>query len=302
VSNQTITELPTEPCVLLPRRVPAQTIDETSELAETIARSQAIRSLPREQRSGRVRFGAYASVPAVNPDIWELHVRYHSLRSRADREHLVEHYLALAHAAARRYYREREPFEDLLQVALEALVVAIDRFDPRRGVPFLGFARPTIVGSLKRHYRDTGWALRVPRRVHTLSGPVRDAQALLTQDLGRRPTVGEIADLLQLRPSEVDEVLDAVAARSTQSIDGAVDDRDVPMPAAADPDLARAEDRAVLQASIARLPLEDRELLHLYFDENMRQTDIAEMMGCSQMHISRSLRRVLLQLREVMSA
>jgi RNA polymerase sigma-B factor len=238
----------------------------------------------------------------VDREVWELHVRYHATRSPADREQLVERYLALANATARRFYREREPFEDLLQVALEALLVAIDRFDPHRGVPFLGFARPTIAGSLKRHYRDTGWALRVPRRVHTLSGPVLEAQAILSQDLGRVPTVSEVADLLQITGAEVDEVLDAMTARSTRSIDRTTDDG-LPLSVAAvnDPELTRAEDRTALQASMSVLSSEDRELLGLYFDQGLRQSDIAEMLGCSQMHVSRALRRVLLRLREAMS-
>jgi len=238
--------------------------------------------------------------PAVDPELWELHVRYHRRRDRADRDQLVEQYQPLAVTLARRYYRDREPFDDLLQVALEALLLAIDRFDPDRGIPFVGFARPTIAGCLKRHYRDHGWALRVPRRVHTLSGPVRHARALLAQDFGRQPTISEIADLLQITPGEVDEVLTAVAARAMPSLDLGPDQDGAIRVGGPDQELLRAEDRLTLRRSIAMLDPDDQELLHLYYDLGLRQTEIAARRGCSQMHVSRSLRRIVVRLRQHM--
>ena len=243
---------------------------------------------------------AHEPAADVDPELWELHVRYHAARDRADRDRLVERYDSVAATLARRYYRDREPFEDLLQVAREALLLAIDRFQPTRGIPFLGFARPTIVGCLKRHYRDHGWALRVPRRVHTLSGPVRHARALLAQDFGRQPTIGEIADLLQISPAEVDEVLTAVAARAMPSLDLAPDDDGAIRVGGPDLELQRSEDRLVLRRSIAMLDADDQELLHLYYDLGLRQTEIAELRGCSQMHVSRSLRRIVVRLRQHM--
>jgi len=269
-------------------------------LDAALAHAEAQRTVPRDAPNKRLRLGAPVGQPAIDPELWELHVRYHRFRDRRDREQLVEHYRSLASTLARRYYREREPFDDLLQVALEALLLALDRFDPSRGIPFIGFARPTIVGCLKRHYRDNGWALRVPRRVHTLSGPVRHARSLLLQDLGREPTVSEIADLLEIKPGEVDEVITAITARAMPSLDVGPDEDGAIRIGAPDQELARAEDRLALRHSIEQLEPDDQELLHLYYDQGLRQTEIAELRGCSQMHVSRSLRRIVVRLRQHM--
>ncbi len=273
---------------------------DAAALDAALAHAEAQRTVPRETPSKRLRLGEPVGNPAIDPELWELHVRYHRFRDRADRERLVGHYQSLAATLARRYYREREPFDDLLQVALEALLLALDRFDPTRGIPFIGFARPTIVGCLKRHYRDNGWALRVPRRVHTLSGPVRHARSLLLQDFGREPTISEIADLLEITSGEVDEVLTAIAARAMPSLDVAPDEDGAIRVGVPDPELIRAEDRLALRRSIELLDPDDQELLHLYYDLGLRQTEIAERRGCSQMHVSRSLRRIVVRLRQHM--
>jgi len=123
--------------------------------------------------------------PAVDLPLWTVHVRYARRRDKRSLDQLVERYRAHAESQARRHYRRGEPIDDLTQVAFEALLLALRRFDPERRKPFLAFAKPTIVGSLRRHFRDAGWAIRVPRRVHELATPVRDAHELLTHDLGR---------------------------------------------------------------------------------------------------------------------
>ena len=241
-----------------------------------------------------------ALLPAMEPSTWFLHIRLASGESAA-RDELVVRYENHARALARRFYRHREPLEDLVQVALEALLLALDRFEPERRMPFLGFANPTIVGSLKRYYRDAGWAMRVPRRVHELTRPVREAADLLHQDLGRAPTPLEIAELLGVPEERVIEALDASSVRALASLDA---------PASAeassavqrglasnDPMLRSVENRAALQQLAEILDEDDRVLLDRYFGQSMSQQQIAELTGVSQMQVSRSLAKVLRRLR-----
>ena len=259
-------------------------------------------TLPGVSAAGTV-WAASPVRPGVDPDLWALHVRYARRRDDEALERLVAHYRAYAEAQARRHYRRVESLDDLTQVAYEALVLALQRFDPERGRPFLAFAKPTIVGSLRRHVRDVGWAIRVPRRVHELSGPIRDATELLTQDLGRAPTPDEVADVIGV---EVDEVLDARAAedaRATRSLDAP--DRATGRPAGElvgrhDRSFLGIENRTALRQSLERLPDEDRKLLQCYFVEEMSQSAIAETLGCSQMQVSRLLRKAVRRLRRLM--
>lgn len=186
-------------------------------------------------------------------------------------------------------------------MALEALLLALDRFDPDRRMPFFGFANPTIVGSLKRYYRDAGWSVRLPRRVHELTRPVREAADLLHQDLGRAPTPAEIADLLEVPEERVIEALDATSVRATASLDAPVTteassaiQRGL---AQSDPMLRTVENRTALLQLVTMLEDDDRVLLDRYFGQGMSQQQIAELMGVSQMQVSRSLARVLRRLR-----
>jgi RNA polymerase sigma-B factor len=237
---------------------------------------------------------------ATDPDTWLLHVRYARSRREDDRQRLVEHYHSHARTLARRFYRNWEPLDDLEQVALEGLLLALERFDPARGMPFLGFANPTIIGSLKRYYRDTGWAVRVPRRVHELSRPLRDAWEFLGQDLGRSPTASELADFLGLDLEVVADALSAESMRSTGSLDSATGDDSVRQESALgryDNDLERVENRHALQQSLVLLTDADRELLRLYYEEGRTQSEIAALLGVSQMQVSRSLARVVRRLR-----
>jgi RNA polymerase sigma-B factor len=236
----------------------------------------------------------------MEPATWELHVRLAGGDVGA-REELVTRYEPHARALARRFYRHREPLEDLVQVAFEALLLALDRFDPDRRMPFLGFANPTIVGSLKRYYRDAGWAMRVPRRVHELTRPVREAADLLHQDLGRAPTPAEIADLLGVPEERVIEALDATSVRALASLDAPVSmeassavQRGL---ASSDPMLRSVENRTALLQLVELLEEDDRVLLDRYFGQGLSQQVIAELMGVSQMQVSRSLAKVLRRLR-----
>lgn len=240
---------------------------------------------------------------AVDLDLWAMHVRYARRHDPEALSVLVDRYRAHAEAQARRHYRRGEPIDDLTQVALEALLLALRRFDPERRKPFLAFAKPTIVGSLRRHFRDTGWAIRVPRRVHELATPVRDAQELLTHDLGRQPSPGEVADFIGVDEQEVLDALTAEDARMTSSLDatdpvtGMQAEQLIGKP---DRGFAGIENRTALQQSISLLSPDDRELLELYFVEERTQSDIAEVLGCSQMQVSRLLRKAVRRLRRHM--
>lgn len=238
--------------------------------------------------------------PAVDPTVWAHHVAYADRRCPRALNALVTRYRPYAESTAKRLYRRGEPLEDLVQVSLEALLLALRRFDPDRGTPFLAFAKPTIVGSLRRHFRDAGWAIRVPRRVHELAGPMRIAAEFLRQDLGREPSAGEIADFLGVAPTDVDAAARAHAARRTVSIDA-------PDPATGatrhdivgfvDRDFDRVENREALAECLEALPEEERQLLRRYFVERMTQSEIAAELGCSQMQVSRLLARSIRRLR-----
>src|SRR5687768_3898485 len=155
----------------------------------------------------RRRLVATATRPAVDADLWTDHVAHHRRGDEAALGRLVEHYRSHAESQARRHYRRGEPLEDLTQIALEALLLALKRFEPERSRPFLAFARPTMTGMIRRHFRDTGWSIRVPRRVHELASPMREARELLTHDFGREPTNAEVADFIGTDEADVLEVL-----------------------------------------------------------------------------------------------
>ena len=241
--------------------------------------------------------------PAVEWKLWALHVQYARQRDGETLQALVERYRGHAEAQARRHYRRGEPVDDLTQVAYEALLLALKRFDPGRRTPFLAFAKPTIVGSLRRHFRDAGWAIRVPRRVHELSTPVRDAQELLTHDLGRPPSPGEIADFIGVDEHEVLEAFTAEDARITTSLDasdpasGLQAEQVIGQP---DRGFLGIENRTALRQSLELMSEADRDLLRQYFLEERTQSQIAESLQCSQMQVSRLLRKAIHRLRRHM--
>lgn len=204
-----------------------------------------------------------------------------------------------ARAIARRFYRHGEPLDDLLQVALEGLLLAHARFDPERGVPFVAYANATMTGTVKRHIRDRGWAVRVPRRVHELAGPVAHATAILEQDLGRAPTEAEIADLLGSGSEAVEEVQTATRARATRSIDVEEEaGRQLSDPLDA---VERSVDRDSLRQALRTMPSDHHYVLVRYFEHGATQRQIGAEIGRSQMHVSRVLHRSLADLRLVMA-
>jgi RNA polymerase sigma-B factor len=219
------------------------------------------------------------------------------------REKLVEVHLPLVEHLARRFRNRGEPLDDLIQVATIGLIKSVDRFDPSRGVEFSTYATPTIVGEIKRHFRDKGWAVRVPRRLQELRLALTSATAELSQQHGRAPTVAELAVHLRLSEDDVLEGLESANAYSTLSLDVPEQgEQDSPLVAdslgAEDEELEGVEYRESLKPLLAKLPPREKKILLLRFFGNMTQSQIAEEIGISQMHVSRLLARTLAQLRQ----
>jgi RNA polymerase sigma-B factor len=220
------------------------------------------------------------------------------------RERLVRHYLPFAEALARRYRTAREPHEDLEQVAGMGLVKAVDRFDPARGVPFKGFAAPTILGELKRHFRDRVWTVRVPRSIQEGIADVDAATADLIAELQRTPSVREIAARLGRDETDVLEILEANQKRRPSSIDRTLrsDDEDsapvADLIGAEDQGFELVEGRLAIEQEMPVLDDRERRVIALRFGGDMTQSQIAAEIGCSQMQVSRILRRALDKLRE----
>ncbi|HZF92646.1 RNA polymerase sigma factor SigF [Streptomyces sp.] len=245
---------------------------------------------PQDRSGARALFVELRSLPQGSPE-------YAELRNRLVRMHLplVEH-------LARRFRNRGEPLDDLTQVATIGLIKSVDRFDPDRGVEFSTYATPTVVGEIKRHFRDKGWAVRVPRRLQELRLSLTTATAELSQLHGRSPTVHELAEKLAISEEEVLEGLESANAYSTLSLD--VPDTDDESPAVAD--TLGAEDEALegveyresLKPLLEDLPPREKRILLLRFFGNMTQSQIAQEVGISQMHVSRLLARTLAQLRE----
>jgi RNA polymerase sigma-B factor len=232
-----------------------------------------------------------------------LFARYRSRDDRAARAELVERFLPLATRLARRYHRGAEPLEDLVQVASVGLLKAIDRFDPGRGTAFSTFAVPTIAGELKRYFRDKGWALRVPRDLQELAQRVDRTTDRLVDELGRTPTVADVAGALEITPEQVLEAREAATAYRAESLDRPCRDDQDATPVldtlgAHEPGYLQAEHAATLEAMMSVLSDREREILRLRFTEDLTQTEIAHRFGLSQMHISRLLRQAIARLRE----
>jgi RNA polymerase sigma-B factor len=234
----------------------------------------------------------------------ELWRRFARGRDPATREELVRRNLPFAKRLALRYRGASESFDDLLQVANLGLVNAVDRFDPERGIPFTAFASPTILGELKRHFRDRVWTVRVPRGLHDRMAEVEKAITELTKGLQRSPSVGEIAARLGLEQTDVLEVLEANHNRRPLSLDrptGAEDADETPASewiGSEDEGFELVEGRIALDAALPYLDERERLVLRLRFADDMTQSQIAARIGHSQMHVSRILRRALTRIRE----
>ena len=217
------------------------------------------------------------------------------------RTELVTAHIGLAEYLARRFTNRGEPLDDLVQVASLGLLKAVDRFDPERGLEFSTYATPTIVGELKRHFRDKGWAVRVPRRVQELHLRLGTVVSTLSQELGRSPTIGEIAQAASVSEEDVLEAIEAGHAYRFTSLDapsGADEEGTLATQLGGDDQaLVDSEHRVALSPLIARFPPRERTILHLRFFEGLTQSEIASRLGISQMHVSRLLARSLAQLR-----
>ncbi|WP_243058199.1 RNA polymerase sigma factor SigF [Nocardioides sp. SR21] len=223
----------------------------------------------------------------------------------AARDALVHLHLPLVEHCARRFRNRGEPLEDLVQVGTIGLIKSVDRFDTERGVEFSTYATPTIIGEIKRYFRDKGWAIRVPRRLQELRMQIGSATAELTQSLGRSPTPRELAEAIGCSVEEIVEGIESSNAYSTLSLDATDngDDSTATMLDAIgmdDEGLEHVEIRESIKPLLDRLEPREKKILLLRFFKNMTQSQIAEEIGVSQMHVSRLLNRTLEQLRAAM--
>jgi RNA polymerase sigma-B factor len=228
-------------------------------------------------------------------------LRYSRDGERADRDALVERYRGLALSLARRY-GSAEDRDDLEQVAMIGLIKAIERFDPRRGLAFTSFATPTILGELKRHFRDLGWMVRVPRDLQELSVRIAHVADELTSDLGRVPTAAEIAGYCGTTIERVVEARAMVTAHRALSLDAPADEEDEEprsvSVAVEDPGFASAERTADLDRLLASLTAREQLILRLRFQEDLPQREIGARLGISQMHVSRLIRTAIARLQQ----
>jgi RNA polymerase sigma-B factor len=248
------------------------------------------------------------TVPATQDDSRALFLRWQNDGDAHARDVLVQRFMPLVRSLARRYGRSSEPFEDLLQVASLGLLKALDRYDVDRGHSFASFAVPTILGEMRRYFRDSGWAVHVPRGSQERALKVRDAQERLANERGHAPTVNQLAQYLEFDTEDVIDALQALQSYETLSLDA-------PRPSA-DGDLVSygdamgADDErfelveldATLTAVLRHIPARERLILQMRFVDDLTQSEIAERVGISQMQVSRLLRRSLEQLRTLTQA
>jgi RNA polymerase sigma-B factor len=259
---------------------------------------------PRSDRSPR-RARRASDRPATRRLEQLLFHSYHHEGDLHARRELIECYLPLARSLARRYARRGEPLDDLVQVASLGLVKAIDRFDSERGPSFLSYAIPTMLGELRRHFRDCGWALRVPRETQERVLKVKSTVERLSGELGRSPSHRRVADELNLPVEDVLEAIAAYAAYDTAPLDTPLrpdkDERGTVAETFGETDerFELIEACASIGPALRALSERDRLIVHLRFVEDLTQTEIAQRVGISQMHVSRLVRRALEQLRVV---
>ena len=234
----------------------------------------------------------------------ELFRRYKEEGDMDAREKLVMSHLNLVRFLANKFKNRGEPIDDLMQVGYLGLLKAIDRFDPSRGLEFTTYATPTIMGEIKRHFRDKGWSVRVPRRLQELSAKVNQATDELTTELQRSPTVEEIAQHLDATVDEVLEAMESSSAYSSVPLEapGSSDSDDAPSVldryVSEDSELAFTDDRLVIEEALAGFSPREREVIELRFVKGMTQIEIAQKLGVSQVQVSRLLRRTLKKIQD----
>jgi RNA polymerase sigma-B factor len=234
--------------------------------------------------------------------------RWRRHKDKSARDELIERFLPLARKLAHRYRGAHEPYEDLFQVAILGLVKAVDRFEPDRGTAFSSFAVPTILGELKRYFRDLGWSVHVPRGAQERALKVEEAQQKLSARGGRPPTVPELAQYLELDIEEVLDALETAGAHHAVSLDAPHSDEDGQNATLGssfgqeDERYELVEDGLTISSVARQLPLHERQVLELRFVEDLTQTQIAEQIGVSQMQVSRILRHALQRMSELVQA
>ncbi len=248
-----------------------------------------------------------SSAPVATAAAAELFHRWRTYEDREARDRLIERFLPLARKLARRYASSSEPYEDLVQVASLGLVKAVERFDPERGYAFSSFAVPTIVGELKRYFRDSGWALHVDRGAQEHARRVQVAQQEISSQTGRPATIAELSQYLECSEEDVIEGLQTAEAYDAVSLDaplpGNPDDAATRLEALGTEDdrLQLVDVQTTIFAAAKHLPHREREILFLRFGADLTQSEIAARVGVSQMQVSRLLRRSLQHLRELTS-
>ncbi len=220
------------------------------------------------------------------------------------REQLIVSHLNLVRFLTSKFKNRGEPIEDLMQVGTIGLIKAIDRFDPARGLEFTTFATPTIMGEIKRHFRDKGWSVRVPRRLQELSSKVNQTTDELTRELQRPPSVAEVAERLGATVDEVLEAMESSSAYSSVPLEGTGQNADDDTPsiidhyATEDGELAASDDRMVIEDAIGDFSPREQEIIQMRFREGLTQVEIAERLGISQVQVSRMLRKALRQIQD----
>jgi RNA polymerase sigma-B factor len=257
---------------------------------------------PRKPRAQRTQAEPVNRAARADEDR-RLLLRYHRHNDPAAREALVQRFLPLARQLARRYQHGGEPLDDLVQVASLGLLKAIDRFEPSRETAFSSFAVPTILGELKRHFRDRGWSVRVPRDLQELAVKVDRVGDEVGRELGRAPTVDELANRLGVTAEQVLEAREAAGAYRAVSLDrprGEDDDDETVAQTfgAEDPGFGLAEDAATVERLMTVLSERERQVLRLRFAEDLTQSEIGARVGVSQMHVSRIIRQAVARLRD----
>lgn len=234
----------------------------------------------------------------------ELFRRYKEEGDEEAREQLIVSHVNLVRYIAAKFKNRGEPLDDLIQVGTIGLIKAIDRFDPSRGLEFTTYATPTIMGEIKRHFRDKGWTIRVPRRLQELSAKVNSATDELTAQLQRSPSIEEVADCLGTTADEVLEAMESSSAYSSVPLEGQGNNEEDDAPsvidryASVDGDLEASDDRMVLEEVIGEFPEADQQAIRMRFIDGMTQVEIAKRLGISQVQVSRMLRRALRRIQD----
>jgi len=232
----------------------------------------------------------------------ELFRRYKEEGDEEARNQLVVNHLNLVRYLASKFLNRGEQLEDLVQVGTIGLIKAIDRFDPSRGLEFTTYATPTIMGEIKRHFRDKGWSVRVPRRLQELSTKVSQATDELTTELHRSPSVAEIAERVGTSVDEVLEAMESSSAYTSVPLEGGGDDDEAPsildQYATEDDDLNASDDRMLLEGVIQDFSGREKDIIRMRFEDGLTQSEIADKLGISQVQVSRLLRRTLARIHD----